>query len=108
MGPGCGEVTRIHTEASDVITGRWSDGRVGEVRAFRPGGDYGALVFKDKGIVVSPSDADDSYRPLLMEIVHFFESKKPPVANSETLETMKFMEAATRSMKSNGAPAKLR
>jgi hypothetical protein len=107
MGPGCEEVSRIHQEASDVITGRWADGRVGEIRAFRPGEDYGALVFKDKGIVVSPPDADDSYRPLVMEIVQFFNTKKPPVANAETLEIMKFMEAAARSMKSNGAPAKL-
>jgi hypothetical protein len=107
MGPGCEEVTRTHTEAVDVIVGRWHDGRIGEVRAQRPGGEYGALVLRDKSFATSPPNADDSYRPLLVEIVRFFETKKPPVSNSETLETIEFMDAATRSLKSNGAPAKL-
>jgi hypothetical protein len=107
MGPGCEEVTRTHTEAVDVIVGRWHDGRIGEVRAQRPGGEYGALVFRDKSFVTSPPNADDSYRPLLVEIVRFFKTKKPPVSNEETLETIEFMDAATRSLKSNGAPAKL-
>jgi Oxidoreductase family, NAD-binding Rossmann fold len=107
MGPGCEEVTRTHTEASDVIVGRWNDGRIGEVHAQRPGGEYGALVFREKGIATSPPNPDDSYRPLLVEIVQFFETKKPPVANKETLETIEFMDAAARSLKSNGAPVKL-
>ncbi|MGH9694869.1 MAG: Gfo/Idh/MocA family protein, partial [Bryobacteraceae bacterium] len=107
MGPGCEEVTRTHTDSSDVITGRWRDGRIGEARALRPGDNYGAQVFREKDIVMSPPDAEDSYRPLLLEIVRFFETKEPPVSNIETLETMGFMDAAQRSMKSNGAPTKL-
>jgi Oxidoreductase family, NAD-binding Rossmann fold len=108
MGPGCEEVTRIHTEASDIIVGKWRDGRIGEVRGLRPDLDYGALVFQPKGVVTSPPNAEDSYRPLVIEIVRFFETKNPPVPNTETLETIEFMDAATRSMKSNGAPVRLR
>jgi Oxidoreductase family, NAD-binding Rossmann fold len=55
-----------------------------------------------------PQKAEDSYRPLVIEIVRFFETKNPPVPNTETLETIEFMDAATRSMKSNGAPVRLR
>ncbi len=46
MGPGCVEVTRTYTEGADVITGVWRDGRIGTVRALRPGGPYGAVVFR--------------------------------------------------------------
>jgi len=108
MGPGCEEVTRIHADASDVIVGKWRDGRIGEVRALRPDRDYGALVFQPNGVVTSPANAEDSYRPLVVEIVRFFQTKNPPVSNSETLETIEFMDAAARSMKANGSPARLR
>jgi len=108
MGPGCEEVTRIHADASDVIVGKWRDGRIAEVHALRPDRDYGALVFQPNGVVTSPANAEDSYRPLVVEIVRFFQTKNPPVSNSETLETIEFMDAAARSMKANGAPARLR
>jgi hypothetical protein len=108
MGPGCEEVTRIHTNASDVIIGKWRDGRIGEAHALRPDRDYGALVFQGNGFVTSPPKAEDSYRPLVLEIVRFFETKEPPVPNTETLETIEFMDAASRSMKANGAPIRLR
>jgi hypothetical protein len=107
MGSGCEEVTRIHTDALDVIIGRWRDGRIGEVHALRPDRDYGALVFQPNGVVTSPANADDSYRPLVVEIVRFFQTKNPPVSNLETLETIEFMDAAGRSMKANGAPVRL-
>lgn len=108
MGTGCEEVTRIHTDASDVIIGKWRGGRIGEVHALRPDRDYGALVFHENGFVTSPPKAEDSYRPLVVEIVRFFETKKPPVPNAETLETIEFMDAASRSMRANGVPARLR
>ena len=108
MGPGCEEVTRTHTDATDVIVGKWRGGRTGEVRAIRPDIDYGVLVFRDGGkLAVSPK-IDDSYRPLVEEIVKFFQTKRPPVPNEETLEVMEFMDAAQRSLRLGGAPVKLR
>ena len=47
-------------------------------------------------------------RPLLVEIIKFFETRKPPVSNEETLEMFAFMDAAQRSKASGGAPVKLR
>jgi Oxidoreductase family, NAD-binding Rossmann fold len=108
MGEGCEEVSRTHTDASDVIVGRWRDGRVGEVRAIRPDSGYGAVVFKKKGTPSTLPDMDDSYQPLVAEIVKFFNTRTPPVSNDETIETFEFMDAAQRSMASNGAPVKLR
>jgi hypothetical protein len=108
LGPGCQEVTRTHTDASDVIVGKWKGGRTGEVRAIRPDIDYGVLVFRDGGKVAISPKIDDSYRPLVAEIVKFFETKRPPVPNEESLEVMEFMHAAQRSLSLGGAPVKLR
>jgi hypothetical protein len=107
LGPGCEEVTRTHTNASDAIVGKWKGGRVGEVRALRPDSDYGVLVFRAGGKVAVSPKIDDSYRPLVAEIVKFFETKQPPVPNAETIEIMEFMDAAQRSLSLGGAPVKL-
>jgi len=108
MGPGCEEVTRIFTADADLIAGRWKDGRIGTVRALRPYGDYGAVVFRPKQIVESPPHAADSYRPLVVEIMKFFETGQPPVPNRETLEMFAFMDAAQRSKEDGGKPMRLR
>jgi hypothetical protein len=107
LGPGCEEVTRTHTNGSDVIVGKWKGGKTGEVRAIRPDIDYGALVFRDGGKVAISPKIDDSYGPLVAEIVKFFQTKQPPVPNEETLEVMEFMDAAGRSLALGGAPVKL-
>ena len=108
MGRGCEEVTRTYTPDEDDIVGRWKDGRVGSVRALRPYGPHGAVVFRQKDVMQSDPKAKEGYRPLLVEIVKFFETNQPPVANDETLEIFAFMDAAQRSKAAGGAPMKLR
>ncbi|MBZ5581317.1 MAG: Gfo/Idh/MocA family oxidoreductase [Acidobacteriia bacterium] len=108
MGPGCESVTRTSTEGADVVVGRWKDGRIGTVRAIRPYSDYGAVVFRPKQVVVSKPQGAGSYRPLLVEIVKFFQTGQPPVANDETLEMFAFMDAAQRSKEQGGRPVALR
>ncbi len=108
MGTGCEEVTRTFTKDSDVVVGRWKDGRIGVVRANRPYSGYGAVVFRPKQIVQSAPDAKTGYGSMLKEIVRFFETKQPPVAPEETLEMFAFMDAAQKSKEAGGAPAKLR
>jgi predicted dehydrogenase len=113
MGPGCETVTRTTggTDASgtDVITGRWKDGRLGTVRVIRPNSGYGALSFGAKEIKTGRRDvAPFSYVLLLQQIVKFFETGVPPVSNAETLETIGFMDAAQRSKQSHGQPTRLR
>jgi Predicted dehydrogenases and related proteins len=50
MGMGCEEVTRTYTDGADVVVGRWRGGRIGSVRALRPYGGYGAIVFRAKTV----------------------------------------------------------
>lgn len=108
LGPGCEEVSRSHTEGADVIVGKWKGGRTGEARALRPDSSYGGLVFRTGGKAEVTPKINDGYRPLVEEIVKFFQTKRPPVSNEESLEVMEFMDAAQRSMAHGGAPVKLR
>jgi hypothetical protein len=111
MGTGCEEVTRISTPREDVVVGRWKGGRIGTVRALRPYGDYGAVVFRKnaKGQSAESSmKVNDGYAPLVREIVQFFQTGKPPVSNEETLEIFAFLDAAQRSKESGGKPMLVR
>ncbi len=110
LGPGCETVSRTSGPDADLVVGRWKDGRIGTVRAIRPYSDYGAVVFRAKEVVESHPKAAEAadYRPLVMEIVKFFQTGKPPVANDETLEMFAFMDAAQRSKEQGGRPVALR
>jgi hypothetical protein len=108
MGTGCVEVSRTTSADADVVVGKWNDGRIGTVRAIRPYSDYGAVVFRPKEIVQSRPKSQAGYRPLLVEIMKFFQTGKPPVRNEETLEMFAFMDAAQKSKEHGGAPTKLR
>ena len=112
MGQGCEEVTRISTADADVIVGRWKGGRIGTVRALRPYGDYGAIAYrknqKGQSGEVSRKVDEGGYAPLVKEIVQFFETRRPPVSNEETLEIFAFLDAAQRSKEAGGKPMLLR
>jgi predicted dehydrogenase len=106
MGPGCVSVTRTHTAGADVVTGLWSDGRIGTFRGLRDGKTgYGGVVFGSKGI--RPLEIRSNYEPMLVEIVKFFKSGKSPINPDETIELLAFMEAADVSKTQHGAPVKL-
>ncbi|HVO98731.1 MAG TPA: Gfo/Idh/MocA family oxidoreductase [Bryobacteraceae bacterium] len=108
MGPGCEEVTRISGADADEISCRWKNGRIGTVRALRPYGAYGAVVFRKDGVQVSPQKPHTDYEGLVREIVKFFETGKPPVSNADTLEIFAFMDAAQRSKEAGGKPMPLK
>ncbi|MCA9416392.1 MAG: Gfo/Idh/MocA family oxidoreductase [Candidatus Omnitrophica bacterium] len=106
MGPGCVSVTRVHTEGTDMAVGVWNDGRIGTFRGIREGQrGYGSTVFGSKGIVAG--GGFDGYEPLIVEIVKFFKTGKPPVSEDETLEIFAFMEAAEESKRQGGCPVRL-
>ena len=106
MGPGCRQVTRIHTEGTDLAVGVWKDGRIGTFRGIRQGQrGYGSTVFGSKGIV--PGGTFDGYEPLIVEIIKFFKTGQPPVSEAETLEIFAFMEAADESKRLGGRPIEL-
>ncbi len=106
MGSGCVSVTRVHTKGTDVAIGVWKDGRIGTFRGIRDGRrGYGSTVFGTKGIV--PGGGFDGYEPLVIEIVRFFKTGKPPVSAEQTLEIFAFMEAAEQSKHLGGKPVTL-
>lgn len=106
MGPGCESVTRVETDNTEFVTGKWKDGRVGTFRGIRKGKqEYGAMVFGTK--MVGPAGQFEGYDPLVVEICKFFESGKPPVTAEETLEIYAFMEAADESKRQGGKPVTL-
>lgn len=102
MGTGCTEVSRVSAEGTDVVTGLWSDGRIGTFRGIRAGsGGYGGTVFCEKSIV--QAGTYEGYAVLLTEILQFFRTKEIPVTEEETLEIFTFMEASNESKRQNGA-----
>ena len=98
MGPGCETVTRVGPEK---VLGVWKDGR------------RGTFVATTRRVMAPRSKARaeaarrgkyEGYVPLLVEIVKFFKTGKPPVSAEETLEILAFMEAADESKRHNGEP----
>jgi Oxidoreductase family, NAD-binding Rossmann fold len=112
MGTGCEQVTRAaggdFASGSDVIVGRWKDGRIGTVRTLRPYGQWGGVVIRPKQIVSVHPATTLSYGPIVRQIVAFFQTGKPPAPNEETLEMYGFMDAAQRSKAADGQPMSLR
>jgi len=106
MGPGCKSVTRVHAKEAELAVGVWEDGRIGTFRGIRSGhGGFGATVFGSEAVVAI--DRLEGYQPLVIEIVKFFTSGKPPVSVEETLEIYAFMEAADESKRRGGCPVLL-
>jgi hypothetical protein len=99
MGTGCRAVQRgITPEGKIEVTGEWEGGRVG---VFREGDGYGGKAVGSKGEM--EVGQFDGYRPLVVEIVKFFQTRKPPVPSEETIELFSFMEAADESKRREGA-----
>jgi hypothetical protein len=103
LGTGCQSVTRTQTESTELVAGVWNDGRVGAFRGMRKGPyKYGGTVFGIKGNTLVGDYG--GYEPLVVEIVKFFKTGKPPVSADETLEIYAFMEAADESKRQGGKP----
>ena len=101
MGTGCETVQRIPGEETDIVVGTWEDGRVGTFRGMRSGkGGYGGRAFGTEGIM--DAGPYEGYRPLLVEIVKFFQTGIAPISPEETIEIFAFMEAADESKRRGG------
>ena len=107
MGVGCESVTRTSAPNLDLVVGKWNGGRIGTFRGIRSGtSGYGGTAFGTKGIAaIGPYGG---YRPLVVEIVEFFNTGKPPVSAEETLQIYAFMEAADESKRQGGVPVTLK
>ncbi len=103
MGAGCETVKRGTAADGKTIevTGTWQGGRVGVFRQ----GKYGGTAKGEKG--EAPVGGYDTYAPLGVEIVKFFQTGVSPVPERETIEILAFMEASDESKRLNGQPVKL-
>ncbi|MDO3679638.1 Gfo/Idh/MocA family protein [Paenibacillus ehimensis] len=100
MGAGCREVSVTATDDFDVLTGVWQDGRIGTVRGSRrPGQSFSATLHTDRGprLVDVSKDGRPFYASLLVEVMKMFKSGVPGIPLTETLEIIRFLEAANES-----------
>lgn len=103
MGRGCERVVRTHTKNTDVVTGIWSDGRVGTMQGNRAGHlGYGVTIVGTKGAVTGGEKR--SYQLFAEKVLAFFRTGNAPVALEESVEECAFMEAADESKRRGGAP----
>ncbi len=103
LGGGCQSVSRTSTDSTDVVVGKWNDGRIGTFRGTRKGpSNYGGTVFGEKG--QASTGGNEGYVSLVNQIGSFFESHQSPVTSDETIEIYAFMTAADESKKNGGAP----
>jgi len=102
MGTGCERVSRIHSDAGDIVTGCWDDGRLGSFRALVGGSSiYGGEVFFKKGKSVAAGPYE-GYKPLLDAVLTFFDTGVLPVTPEETIEIFAFMKASNMSLERGG------
>jgi predicted dehydrogenase len=106
MGPGCVSVVRSKTPMTDVVTGTWSDGRVGILVGQRNASTHKVIVFGSKGVAEQKGDGD--YAPLVRQIMNFFQTGVAPVPNDETVEIYAFMAAADESKHEGGKPVSIK
>ena len=112
MSTGVERVRTVRENGVDIVTGVWTDGRIGTMRALTAGGlyIYGGYVIVEKPVNGSnfvPISSNPGYGPLVDEILKFFTTGVAPVDNDETLELFKFMEAAAISAREGGREVRL-
>ncbi len=106
MGTGCETVTCTVTKDTHLVTGTWSDGKVGTLRGIHDGqAPYRVTVFGTKAVLDQKPGGD--YTPFLREVMKFLQTGIAPVSPEETIEIFAFMEAADESKRQGGCPVKI-
>ncbi len=109
LGSDCISVRRTHKEETDIVTGIWKDGRIGNFRGIRKGkGGYGAVLYGEQEIRMVQYKSGPLYVNLMKEIIAFFKTGVPPVQPEETLAMFKFMIAADESKQAGGQAIDIR
>ncbi len=107
LGRGVETVVRTTTAETDVATGRWADGRTGVLYGLRGGALPHKVIVFGLDAVVEQAEGEDSYAPLVRQIMKFFLTGIAPVSPEETLEIYAFMEAADESKRRGGKPVRI-
>ncbi|OCA85870.1 oxidoreductase [Bacillus sp. FJAT-27225] len=99
-GAGPSHVRVEANEGSDLIVAQWEDGMIGTARGNRKGNNaFGAVIHFEKGneFVMIESSAKPFYASLMEEIICFFKTGISAVPLEETMEMIRFIEAANES-----------
>ncbi|MCC6415922.1 MAG: Gfo/Idh/MocA family oxidoreductase [Opitutaceae bacterium] len=105
MGPGCRSVRCVGLENHDSIVGVWDGGRIGTVQTNRTG-NYaylGLVHFEKTSAVINVQAETKGFFTCLAEVIlEFFRTGVPPVSAAETIELIRFIEAANESRAHGG------
>ena len=109
MGAGCASVRCLEYAEGDVVIGEWQDGRIGVLRGTRLDQyAFGCVVHTSTGVQLGLARSEPPYYSLMLQrVVHFFESRESPIPIEETLDIVRFLEAAERSRREGGAAVAL-
>jgi virulence factor len=108
LGAGCETVSTIWSEDAEVVTGVWTDGRIGTVRGNRTGvTSYGFVAYCQDGVVSENVSTRFAYRNLCREIVSSFESGLPTVSHESSLDVVRFVLASLQSERAGGQTVSL-
>lgn len=103
MGPDCVRLSCSHSDSCDVVTGHWHDGRIGTVRGNRAGSTaYGFTAYCERGVISISTSTRFAYRNLCRALVESFSTGVPAVSPDSSLETVRFISAASRSEAESG------
>lgn len=108
MGAGCESVTVEASESFDLIVGKWKDGRIGSLRGSRTEGRYfGGILFTEEESVLVDLDKvpKPPYYYLVELYLEFFRTGKSPIDLDETVEVIRFLEAAEESYRTGKSVA---
>jgi predicted dehydrogenase len=108
LGAGCESVVTSYSDGAEVVTGRWSDGRLGTVRGSRFGATpYGFLAYCENGVLQRDVSTRFAYRNLCRKIIESFETKTPAVSHESNLEVVQFVAASLESEQRGGELVRL-
>ena len=111
MGGGCVQVRATGTDKHDVVAATWKDGRVGAVHGIRDAhGKFGATIHRAKGFQFVDAYAHtprSGYANMLDGVMRTLPQGKSDVDPADTLEVIRFIEAANESRGKSGAAVKL-
>ncbi len=109
MGVGCVEVSVLKSDAADVISGRWEDGRTAALYGYRieEQSVFGCSVLGKEKVDTSlgSNGPPTPYEVYMPKILEFFNTGRPPFGEREMLEIVAFLEAANKS-REKGVPVK--
>jgi hypothetical protein len=105
FGAGCRRVACVRDGAAEVITGFWSDGRTGTIATNHDEElKYGGWMADAQGTqpIAVADTMHERYAAFLRSALVFYRGGAAPVALTETIETIAFMETAMRSREQGG------